>query len=220
MPLGIILAGGGSRRYGVHKAFVSVGGERMVDRVRRVLEEAGLTVGIVANEPEPYRPLSVPVRRDAGLPLGPLSGIRTALQWAKESAAPGAVVIACDMPFVTPALVRRLLIGTEGVDAVVPESGGPRGVEPLCAYYATGCLPAVEAALAREDRSAVAFLPDVRVHAVPRGEVERFGSPELLFLNVNTPEDRARAEAMAAGGGADGVPAGVEAPRVEARRKR
>lgn len=176
----------------------------MIDRVRWALEAAGLRAVVVANNAEPYRALGLAVRRDAGPPLGPLAGIRTALLWALEEGAPGAVVIACDMPFVTPHLVRRLLTlaaprgENPPADAVVPESPGPRGVEPLCAYYSVACLAAVEAALQRGDRAAVAFLQEVRTRTLSRAELEGLGPADTLFLNVNTPADRERAERIAA----------------------
>lgn len=203
-PLGVIVAGGASRRYGARKAFARVGGERIIDRVRRALEAAGLRAVVVANSAEPYRALGLPVRGDAGPPLGPLAGVRTALLWAREEGAPGAVVVACDLPFVTAELVRRLVAAAAprgadpGADAVLPESPGPRGVEPLCAYYSVACLTAVEAALERGRLTAVSFLSEVRMRTISRAELERLGGADTLFLNVNTPADRERAERIAA----------------------
>lgn len=194
----MILAGGGNRRYGAPKAFAMVGGRPIIDRVLAALQGAGLRAVIVANDLERYGGLGVPVRPDAGSVRGPLGGICTALLWAREEGAPGAVVLACDMPFVTSPLVRRLLAEADGAEAVLPESGGPRGVEPLCAYYSVRCLPAIEAALERRALAAVAFLDQVRVRKIPAAEVERLGPAGTPFLNVNSRADLERAERIAA----------------------
>jgi molybdopterin-guanine dinucleotide biosynthesis protein A len=131
--------------------------------------------------------------------VGALGGIHAALQWAQEDDRPGVLAVACDMPFLEPALLRHLLDASAGMDVVVPESGGRRGIEPLCAFYATACLPAIEAAIVRGDTRMIAFHDDVRVHRVPRAVVARYGAPDNLFLNVNTPDDHTRAERIARG---------------------
>ena len=83
-------------------------------------------------------------------------------------------------------------------DIVLPESPGPRGVEPLFAAYRTTCIPAIEAALAEGDRRMIGFHERVRVRTIPLRVVESLCTPSVAFLNVNTPADRARAEAIAA----------------------
>src|SRR5213592_732582 len=41
-----------------------------------------------------------------------------------------------------------------------------------------------------------AFLPDVRIGTLPLERVRRCGDPEVLFFNINRPEDLERAEAL------------------------
>ena len=108
------------------------------------------------------------------------------------------LVVAWDMPFVPTALLRALRDAGSGVDASVAESDSRRGVEPLCAYYAPACVAAIEARVAAGDRRVVAFYDDVRVARLGADVVARFGDPALLFMNVNTPEERVLAEAHAA----------------------
>lgn len=86
-------------------------------------------------------------------------------------------------------------------DIVLPASPGPRGVEPLFAAYRTTCIPAIDAALADGDRRMIGFHERVSVHTIPLAEVQALVDPERAFLNVNTPADRERAEAMAKRGG-------------------
>jgi molybdopterin-guanine dinucleotide biosynthesis protein A len=195
--LGAVLAGGASRRYGTPKAFATVGGERIVDRVLRALGAVVDRVGIVANDLAAYAPLGYPVRPDARPGAGALGGIYTAVAWAREEGCRGALCVACDMPFVAPELLRELVRDARPDDVVVPASGSRRGLEPLCAYYGVGCLGPIERALDRGDRAIVAFFPEVRVRRLEPAIVSRFGPPERLFFNVNTPEDRERAERWA-----------------------
>lgn len=202
-PFGAILAGGESRRFGSPKALATVGGVRIVDRVRGALAAVAPDLILIANDASLFVPLSLPLRPDALPGLGALGGIYTALLWAREAGREGALAVACDMPFLSPELLAHLLAEREGADVVAPESGGRRGIEPLCAYYATACIPAIERAIERGERQIVGFHGEVRVKRIPQEAVRGYGEPELLFLNVNTPEEYERAERIAAGRSAE-----------------
>lgn len=197
--LGAVLAGGASRRFGAPKALAEVGGRRIVDRVTDALSIAVPQVVVIANEPALFGDLHLPTRPDGVTGIGALGGVRTALAWAKEEGRPGALCVACDLPFVSPALLRAILdrSTSNDVDAVAPESGGRRGVEPLCAWYSVDCLPEIDRMIS-EGRTAVHLLIEsVRTARIPRAEVDRFGDPDVLFLNVNTADDHARARRIA-----------------------
>lgn len=206
--LGTILAGGRNRRYGDHKALAPVGGEPIIERVRRALNAVADGPVLIANEPSVYRPLGLPMRPDARPGTGVLGGIHTALLWARETDHAGALVAACDMPFIPSTLLERLLAdaAATGADVVSPASRSRRGLEPLCAYYSTRCIAAIEAQFDREERRVVGFFPDVRIHRVPLDDVRALGDPAVIFMNVNTPAERDRAERLAraaAAGAAD-----------------
>ena len=79
-------------------------------------------------------------------------------------------------------------------DAVLPESTGPRGVEPLCAWYSTVCIAAIESGVARGDAPLIGFHQDIRVRRLPLERVRALGDPATLFQNLNTPADRVAAE--------------------------
>jgi molybdopterin-guanine dinucleotide biosynthesis protein A len=108
------------------------------------------------------------------------------------------LVVAWDMPFVPAGLLQRLRALGDDADVGVPESGSRRGVEPLCAWYGSACLPAIERSIAANDRRVVGFFEHVRVARLPAAVVSAYGDPERLFMNVNAPDDLARAEAYAA----------------------
>lgn len=192
---GAILAGGGATRFGGKpKGLEVVGGARILDRLVEVL---GSTLGspplLVANAPDAadWRP-DLRVVRDTRPGLGSLGGIYTAVV---EAPAP-VVCVAWDMPFVTPALVRRLADGLDGADAVLPQSDGRRGVEPLCAAYGPACRDAIARSLDQGDLRAIAFHARIRVDILPLTEVARCGDPAALFFNVNTDGDLRRADEL------------------------
>jgi molybdopterin-guanine dinucleotide biosynthesis protein A len=199
-PLGAILAGGASRRFGSPKALATVGGRMIVERVRDALAEAVGRVVLVTNEPERFATLGLDSRPDVHPGAGPVAGIEAALRWAEEEGRPGALVAACDMPFLDPRALRSfvdLARSTGGsADAVV--AGTREGANPpLCAYLSVRCLPAVERVLAGSDRSVRALLSSVATAWLPMEEIARFRDPGTTFFNVNTPDDLRRAEQIA-----------------------
>jgi molybdopterin-guanine dinucleotide biosynthesis protein A len=93
------------------------------------------------------------------------------------------------MPFVPTSLLLALRELGREADAALPASGSRRGLEPLCAFYSQACLPAIDAALASGEKRPVAFHESVRLAVLSHAEVSRHGRPEVIFMNVNTPED-------------------------------
>lgn len=195
---GVILAGGLASRYGgLPKGLERVAGERIVDRVAKALGATTDALLVVANDPGADAWLPGVRRVPDVLPgLGTLGGIHAAL----VHAAGPVIVVAWDMPFVPASLLAELreLGESTGADAAVPESDSKRGLEPACAYYTPECRAPIEARLAAGDRRVVAFYDDVRVARLDAERVARHGDPARLFLNVNTPDDLARAERIAA----------------------
>jgi molybdopterin-guanine dinucleotide biosynthesis protein A len=192
---GAILAGGGATRFGGKpKGLEVVGGARILDRLADVLASTlGSPPLLVANAPDAREwRADLRVAPDVRPGLGALGGIYTAVV---EAPAP-VVCVAWDMPFVTPALVRRLADGLADADAVLPQSDGRRGVEPMCAAYGPACREAIAASLDAGDLRAIAFHARIRVDILPLTEVERCGDPAALFFNVNTAEDLARADEL------------------------
>jgi molybdenum cofactor guanylyltransferase len=199
---GVILAGGMSTRYGgIPKGLELVGGMRIIDRVRAALEPAVDDLLLIANDDAASSWLAgVRRERDVLRDVGSVAGIHAAL----VHAATPVIVVAWDMPFVPSDLLIALRDIGRDADAAVPESDSRRGLEPLCAYYAPACVGAIERRIAAGDRRVVAFYDDVRVARLPAETVATFGDPALLFMNVNTPEERILAEAHGAptdGGG-------------------
>ncbi len=199
--LGVVLAGGRSERYGRPKWRERVGGASMAARALEALASHVEERGVVGGEPA-LADLGVPVREDLRPGRGPVAGLETALRWAGEHGREGVVVLACDLPLVDGGVVGALVAAASldgEVDAVVPR--GPRGPEPLCAVYGVGALPAVERILERSEASMGSLLERLRVAWVP---VESLAGGGWALHNVNTPGDRARAEARLGCGGRSG----------------
>lgn len=190
-PLGVILAGGASRRFGAPKALARVGGRRIVDRVRDALSAVADEIAVSANDPALFAELGLPILPDEAPDLGPLGGIQAALRRAERGGCGGALVVACDLPHVPAELLRLIArrASATAADAVVPESPGRRGVEPLCAWYSVRCLPEIGRMLAAGERRAHRLAERVPIDRIPLAEVQRIGDPHLLFHNVNTVTD-------------------------------
>jgi molybdenum cofactor guanylyltransferase len=185
-PIGAILAGGQGLRIGGEKATVELHGKPLIayptEAVRQVLSR----LAILAKSSTRLPPLSgVAVWIEPELPRHPLTGIAQALALAGGRPV---LACACDMPFVSPELVRRLVKADPGrAPAVVACAGGamhpllgcyqPRALELLAGAARLGTAPLVET---------IAGIDPVLL------EVDE---PEELF-DVDTPDDLLQAAAM------------------------
>lgn len=188
MISGVILAGGKSTRMGRDKAVLEIGGKRLIDRLVEGLQGIFPEVIIVANTPGLYDYLGVRVVPDLIPGKGSLGGIYTATALANH---PWAYVMACDMPFFNPRLIRYLASLTTDWDAVVPYTDD---WEPLYALYAKTCLPEMEGLIHSGNLKISRFFPSVRVRRVDGEEIRHYDPQGLSLFNANTPEEFARAE--------------------------
>jgi molybdenum cofactor guanylyltransferase len=189
---GVILAGGKSRRMGGSpKALLPFGGRPLIEHIAETLRSVLSDCLVVTNAPELYTSLGLPMVGDAFPEGGALGGIYSGLR-----AAPGdaALCVACDMPFLSAPLVAHLAGRAAEADVVIPEAAGE--LQPLHAVYGKTCLPAMERRLLAGQLKIAGFFGDVRVLRVPAGAIERFADPTVAFMNLNTPEDLARARAL------------------------
>jgi molybdopterin-guanine dinucleotide biosynthesis protein A len=181
---GVVLAGGQSRRMGRDKALLELSGETLLARAVRLLSAVTTELLVVGRQALDGSPSSVRIVPDEQPGLGPLGGIATALRTMRTQ---HALVVACDMPLLQPALLRLLLSLAAQADAIVPRSA--QGPEPLHAVYSAGCLPAVDACLRDGERAVSALLARVRTQYVEPREWAPYDPDGLSFLNVNTPDD-------------------------------
>jgi molybdopterin-guanine dinucleotide biosynthesis protein A len=194
-----IQAGGQSSRMGQDKALMPFLGQPLIQRLIGRMQPAADEIIVTTNQPAAYAFLGLPLYPDRVPGRGALGGLYTALSAAKN---PLVAVIACDMPFANPQLLRYQagLLEAEDVDVVIPVSAA--GSEPLhCLYRRATCLPAIQWALENDLWKLIAWFPRVKVREVTQTELRQQDPLGLAFSNVNTPDEFAKAEALAASQG-------------------
>lgn len=139
---GIIVAGGrNSRMAGYPKGLLRSGDSTFIEKIIANLKPLVSNILISSND-ESYSDLGYSVVNDVKSGQGPLGGISSALVISPTQKN---LIVACDMPFVTVDLFRKLLSFSEDYDCVVPVSNGL--ANPLCAFYAKKALPMMQTAL-------------------------------------------------------------------------
>lgn len=174
-----ILTGGRSSRMGRDKALLPFHGQTLVEWIAAQAGQAASQVFLVG-APQRYAHLPIPCLDELHPDQGPLSGIEAALRHAP----PGwALILACDMPAVTPALLCGLFSAAQDSSAHIVAAAAPRRPpEPLCAAWHTRALPAVQAALAQRRLKVRDLFSELEVLHYPVHS-------ESLTKNVNAPED-------------------------------
>ena len=176
---------------GRDKSWLILDGRPMIEHVIGAVSQVADRVAIIANGPE-YHRLGLPVFSDTKQGVGPLEGIRTALT---NSYTEKALLVACDMPFVTPDLLASLLHFGEGHQVAAPI--GPDGLlEPLCAVYSTSILDIATRLIEGGQRKVSRLLDAVDTRLVAFEEIRSLPGSDVFFLNINTAEDYEHATAL------------------------
>ena len=185
---GIVLCGGRSQRMGRPKAWLPFAGELMLPRVVRLLGDAVRPVVVVAAPDQDVPPLpdEIAIVRDEEKGRGPLQGLAAGLE-ALEGRADAAYLSSCDVPFLRPAFVRRLVELLGEHDICVPRVGDYH--HPLAAVYRVGVRDAARRLLA-EGRPRPFFLFEaVPTRVVGADELADVDPTFQTLRNLNTPEE-------------------------------
>jgi molybdenum cofactor guanylyltransferase len=182
---GLALCGGrGSRMGGADKGLLQFGGQTLVSRViERLRPQVGPLLISANRNLEAYRAFDLPVLTDADEAVhlepfpGPLAGLLAGLRGART---PWLAAVPCDAPLLPLDLVRRLAAAVGTAPAAMASVGGR--AEPLFCLLRVALAADLAAALARGERSAVAWLRGAG--AVPVA----FADPDE-FANLNTPQE-------------------------------
>jgi len=195
---GIVLAGGKSLRFGQNKSFVTIGNKSLLEKVVSCLSPVCREIIIVTTGeptiPQFNRSPKLRVVTDFYPGKGPLGGIYTGL---KASGTHFNLVVAADMPFLNPELLRYMLSLANSYDLVVPRVG--KLVEPLHAIYTKSCLSPIERMITNNELRVSQLFPLVRVRYAEAEEIEKFDPHHLSFFNINTEADLAKAREIAEG---------------------
>jgi len=199
---GVILSGGLSTRFnGQNKAFIRVGGKRILDRLYAIFSDLFREIILVTNDPLQFMEWDLTIVTDLFPVRSSLTGIHAGLFYMRN---PYAFFSACDTPFLKKDLVETLLDNLNGnKDIIMPETAA--GMEPLCAIYSKRCLNAAEHHIKENKFKIQRALRNHRLKKIPETAL-RAADPELTsFFNINTPQDLARSEEIASAGIAPGA---------------
>jgi len=171
---GFILAGGQSRRMGTDKSRLKIENETFTERIYKTLLELTDTITVVRAEQDIYPN------------WGALGGLHTALSVCESE---WALVVACDLPFVTAELFKHLASLRTDHDAVVPLQSDGRP-QPLAAFYRTQpCRARATELIETGHRRPLDLLELVNTRWVPFTELTNLDQAEKFFVNINTPDD-------------------------------
>lgn len=193
---GVALAGGMSARMGTEKAFVRLRDATLLELVVARFRPQVATIFLSANgDAARFGAFRVDVVPDAPRwrQGGPLAGVSAALRHARAIGFAELATVPCDTPFLPLDLVARLKSAKDRTGAIVAVARNPRGLEPMFALWGVGALEALEAALARGEKSprkvlAALFAAEVAFEA---------GDGPDPFANLNAAEDVADAAKFA-----------------------
>jgi molybdopterin-guanine dinucleotide biosynthesis protein A len=196
--LGLVLAGGLARRMGGgDKALIEIGGVTILDRVLARLRPQCSGLIINANgDPRRFAPFGLPVIPD-DVPdfAGPLAGVLAALDWAAAnvSAIEWVVSVPGDCPFLPKALVARLHAARIAGNNMLACAKSGDWRHPVVGLWPVSLRADLRHALVNE------HLHKIEVWTSRHGIAiaEWPDQPVDPFFNVNTPEDRDRADALA-----------------------
>jgi molybdopterin-guanine dinucleotide biosynthesis protein A len=185
--LGVILAGGASKRFGSNKALAAVDGRAIVAHVAaRAAPQVDL---LVLNAADDVAQTGLTVVPDLAAGEGPLAGWVAGLRWAKAEGISLMATFACDTPHFPLDTVSRLRAAmTSGVDCVMARHDGQ--VHHTFALVRTAALSRIEEAYAGGMRRLRA-VGGILSCALPDFSDNRDGPNGDAFFNINTREDLA-----------------------------
>jgi molybdopterin-guanine dinucleotide biosynthesis protein A len=177
-----ILAGGASSRMGTDKSQLLLQDQTFVERIGASLLTVTDTIRLVGS----FENSTLAAVRDVYPQWGALGGLHAALTACKRE---WAIVVACDLPFVTSELFRSLAALRVDYEAVVPMQPDGRA-QPLAALYrASPCAARATELIEAGRRRPLDLLEIVRTRWVDFAEIANLAQAERFFVNINTPED-------------------------------
>jgi len=188
---GVILAGGQNKRFsGMNKAFIRIGGKRILDRIYGIYNALFKEIILVTNDPLQYLEWDLQIVADLFPMRGSLTGIHAGLFYMTT---PYAFFAACDTPFLKKELVGTIIDALDPqFDIIIPETD--KGFEPLCAVYSKACLKPIEQQLFAKEFKIQKLFRKVGVKKLSEKSLRKSDPNLLSFFNVNTPDDLNKAE--------------------------
>ena len=202
----IVLSGGRSLRMGRDKSRLPFGNETMLQRVLNRTRAGLLKVSpnplVVVVAAEDRQPVDLPawvhVAVDHKPDEGPLRGLEAGLT-ALSNLADAAFVTSCDVPFLEPAVIDRLLTRLNGSRGIIAAEEHTGRLHPLCAVYAVNLLPEVQKLLAAGERRLQSLALCSGVGRLDVRELLEVDASLNSLLNLNHPQDYEAALARISG---------------------
>jgi molybdopterin-guanine dinucleotide biosynthesis protein A len=185
--VGLVLAGGRSRRFGAEKAMALFEGRPLLlhaaERLAGACDRIAVSAGADSGAARLAASLAFArVEDDPRFASGPLNGLLAGLTWAKGEGAELLVTVPCDTPNLPQDLAARLEAGLgEAASAAVARAAD--GLHPLCGVWRPGAAPVVQAALSGGDH------PPVRDVLASLSAAEVWFEDAAAFANVNSPAE-------------------------------
>lgn len=192
---GVILSGGKSSRMDFNKSLLKIDNIFLIEHIYNILSSSFDKIIISTNEPKLYSFINVEKIEDLIKGFGPLSGIHSALTYAKTDKI---FVVPCDMPFIIPDIINYLIKFDTTEEIVLPIAEGR--IQYLFGIYSKRFLNLAEQIL-RANHEAKLNNRDIKKSAVSLWNfIERVGAEIVdveekifymkdLFFNINTPKD-------------------------------
>ncbi len=180
---GIILAGGKNSRISINKALIKMGQNTIIENTVFLFKHLFDEVFVITNHSNGYPNLGVTLASDLFPNNGPLGGLYTGLKLSTNFYN---FVVACDMPFINPLIIKFLQNYTldDDYDIILPQYKG--FVEPLFAIYSKQCLGPILTNIQHNKLKIKDCYAQLKVKEVP---CNKFASVEKFFFNINTRED-------------------------------
>ena len=176
-----ILTGGASSRMGTDKSQLRLDDQTFTERIAATLLMLTDAVTVVGRTS-----LNLPSVADVYPNWGALGGLHAALATCKRE---WAIVVACDLPFVTAPLFEHLAglrMDHEAVVALQPDERP----QPLAALYRVDpCLQRATELIEAGRRRPLDLLEAVKTRWVRFEEISNLEQSERFFVNINTPKD-------------------------------
>jgi len=191
----ILLAGGKSKRFGSSKRDIVINGQTLLEGAVRKLRKIFQDIVIVLSPNETLSSFQKLVVYDEAEGEGPLMGIYTGLKSIKNEKS---MVMPVDTPFVSVEFVEYLVECSNDFDAVIPLWN--KGLEPLVGVYSQAVIDDLQNWKESGNKMAphlfLGSLSKQRINFIYESDIRKFGNPEKLFLNINTPEDLKKAQSL------------------------
>jgi len=186
--IGVILAGGKSRRMGVDKSFLKINDRFVIEIITDLMKQIFDKVIIISNVPSDYEFLGLDIFSDIYNNKGPLAGIHSGMI---NSKAEKIFVISCDVPLMTKEIIDIIINFKSDKFVKVAKADGY--IQQLCGLYSKECISQTEKILNGEimgDVKKCSVLKLIESTDSEIIEIEKYNvSNGYEFLNMNTIED-------------------------------